>query len=175
MLKSLLIAGALALLAGPAAAEVVERSADGFTLRYARSIETSAGDVVLALESIGAWWDGAHTYSGDASNLSIRLEPGACLCERLADGTFFEHGRVILLDDDHLSLNAPLGPLKGRTSRADLTFSWPDANAADVTVIMTFRVEGAGVGAWADGVDAVMQGQYDRLMHYVEHGETPGA
>ncbi|WP_420477833.1 hypothetical protein [Brevundimonas sp. FT23028] len=175
MLKSLFIAGALALLASPAAAEVVERSADSFTLRYARSMETSAGDIVMALESIGDWWDSAHTYSGDASNLSIRLEPGACLCERLADGSFFEHGRVILLDDDHLSLNAPLGPLKGRTSKAELTFSWPDAGATDVTVVMTFRVEGTGVGAWADGVDAVMQGQYARLIHHVEYGETPDA
>ena len=33
-----------------------------------------------------AWWDGQHTYSGDAKNLSLRAVPGGCFCERLADG-----------------------------------------------------------------------------------------
>jgi hypothetical protein len=171
MIKSLLVAAALVCIATPASAEVVERRADGFTLRYAVNMETTAGDVVLAIESISQWWDGAHTYSGDASNLSLRLDTGACLCERLADGSSFEHGRVILLDDDHLRLEAPLGPLKSRASKAELTFSWPDAGTTGVAVTMTFTVEGAGLGAMADGVDEVMQGQYERLIHFIEYGE----
>ena len=170
MLKSLMAAVVLALAATPVAAEVVARNADAFTLRYSVTMETSAGDVVLAIGSIGEWWDGAHTYSGEASNLSIGLDPGACFCERLADGAVFEHGRVVALDDDHLLLDAPLGPLKPRATRADLTFSWPDAGTTGVAVTLTFRVEGEGLGAMADRVDTVMQGQFNRFTRYVEYG-----
>lgn len=172
MLKSMIgaAAGLCLFAAGPAGAEVVARHADGFTLRFAVPMETSAGDVVLALDNIGGWWDGAHTYSGDAANLSLSLDSGACFCEALPDGGAFEHGRVVVLDDDHLALDAPLGPLKGRASRADLTFSWPDA-ASGTMVTMTFIVEGPGLGALADPVDGVMAAQFERLIRYVEYGE----
>jgi hypothetical protein len=172
MLRILTIAtAALVATASPAGAEVVQRTADSFTLRYAVNMETSAGDVVLALDDIGGWWDGAHTYSGDSGNLSLSLEPGSCFCERLPDGTTFEHGRVTLLDDDHLVLDAPLGPLKGRASKAELVFSWPDAGTTGVGVTMTFTVEGQGLGAMADAVDGVMQTQFLRYVRYIEYGE----
>lgn len=170
MLKSLAAAVVLALSAAPAAAEVVARSADSFTLRYAVPLETSAGDVVLALEGIAGWWDGAHTYSGDARNLSLSLDPGGCFCEALPGGGAFGHGRVVSLDDDHLALDAPLGPLKGRASKANLVFSWPDAGRGTM-VTMTFVVEGPGLGAMADPVHDVMALQFERLIRYVEYGE----
>ena len=168
MLKSVLaVVAAIGLLsATPAAAEVVERHADGFTLRFTTTMETTAGDVFLAIEDIGGWWDSAHTYSGDARNLALSLEPDGCFCEALPDGTLFEHGRLRGFDDEHLSLDAPLGPLKGRATTADLTFSWPDAGTG-VAVTMTFVVEGPGLGAFADPVDAVMAGQFARFVGYI--------
>lgn len=175
-MKRLLLAALLATVAGPAAAEVKARSADGFTLTYERTVNVGRGDVFLAIESIGAWWDGAHTYSGAAANL--RLEPfvGGCFCEALADGTTFEHGRITAFDDDHLGLNAPLGPLNGKATRADLTFSWPErpvpGDGDETSVIMSFVVEGPGLGAFADPVDRVMQGQFDRLIRLIEHGSA---
>jgi len=171
-LLALFTAVCLAFAAAPASAEVVERHADGFTLRYAVRLETTAGDVVLAIEDIDGWWNSAHTYSGDAANLTLRMEPGGCLCEALADGKIFEHGRVTAFDDDHLALSAPLGPLKERATRADLTFRWPDERTG-VLVTLTFIVEGPGLGAMADGVDAVMHDQYVRFTHYIEYGEAP--
>jgi len=165
MLKSAFaVIAAIGLLsASPAAAEVVERHADGFTLRFAVDMETSAGDVFLSIQNIGGWWDSAHTYSGDAANLSLSLEPNGCFCEALPDGTLFEHGRLRRFDDDHLVLDAPLGPLKGRATMADLTFSWPDAGSG-VAVSMTFVVEGPGLGALAAPVDQVMATQFNRFV-----------
>ena len=175
-MKRLLLAAVLATIAGPSAAEVKARSADGFTLTYERTVSVGRGDVFLAIESIDAWWDGAHTYSGSAGNL--RLEPfvGGCFCEALTDGTTFEHGRVTAFDDDHLRLNAPLGPLNGKAMRADLTFSWPEraylGDGDETSVILSFVVEGPGLGAFADPVDRVMQGQFDRLLRLIELGSA---
>ena len=176
MLKSVLPAIAATLtLVTSAAAEVVERSADHFVLRYEVGLETTPEDIYGSIGEIGKWWDSAHTYSGDAANLTLPLEVGACFCERLADGTRFEHGRVIAADPETgVLLAAPLGPLKGKTTRADLGIGWSGANRG-WTLVMTYVVRGEGVGAWADGVDAVMRGQYARLMHFVEYGEAPAA
>lgn len=165
MLKSTIpaVAAICLLSATPAAAEVVERHADGFILRFTKTMETSAGDVFLSIQNIGGWWDPAHTYSGDAANLSLSFEPNGCFCETMPDGSLFEHGRMRRLDDDHLVLDAPLGPLKGRATKADLTFSWPDAGM-QVAVTMMFVVEGPGLGALADPVDEVMAAQFARLV-----------
>lgn len=173
MLKSLLAAAVLAFAATPAAAEVIERSADHFVLRYETGLETTPEDIYGAVGEVGQWWDSAHTYSGDAHNLTLPLEVGACFCEKLADGTMFEHGRVTAADPETgVLLDAPLGPLKGKTTRADLSISWSGANRG-WTLVMTYVVRGPGVGAWADGVDSVMQVQYSRLLHFVEYWETP--
>jgi len=172
MLKTLIATAALSLTAAPASAEIVARTPDSFTLRYAGSVGVGRGDVFGAVALINEWWDGAHTYSGDAANLTLDTEVGGCFCEALPDGTMFEHGRVIAFDDDHLTLNAPLGPLKGRTTRADLTFSWPENDALleedETGVVVVFVVEGPGLGAFADAVDTVMRGQHERLIHRAE-------
>ena len=128
MLKSLFIAAALVMAAAPASAEVVSRTADSFTLQYALGAEIDPGDIPGVMVEVGRWWDSAHTYSGDAANITVDLTPGGCWCERLADGTQFEHTRVVSVAADRLVFDAPFGPLKGRATRAVLTVSWPAAN-----------------------------------------------
>ena len=174
MLKTALaaaVAGIALLSAVPAAAEVVERHADGFTLRFQVAMEAAPEDLLGSLGEIGKWWDGAHSYSGDATNMTLVMEPGGCFCEALADGTAFEHGRVVSIDPaTGVLLNAPLGPLKAKATRADLGFGWASANRGR-TVVMTFVVEGPGLGAFADPVDGVMGGAFSRYVRYVEYGE----
>ncbi|MDQ8028332.1 MAG: hypothetical protein REJ23_06370 [Brevundimonas sp.] len=171
MLKSLAAAVVL-MLATPAAAEVVERGPDHFVLRYEADLRTSREGVQTAIGEIGRWWDGSHTYSGDAGNLSLQFEPGGCLCEAMPDGTRFEHGRLVEIAETGVVLDAPLGPLKGRATVAQLGFGWVGTDR-EWSLIMTYVVRGPGVGAWADGVDSVMGGQFNRLTRYIEAGETP--
>ena len=171
MLKPLILAATLSLFAMPAAAEVVERHADGFTLRFEIAMETTPEDLLGSLGEIGKWWDGAHSYSGDAANMTLVLQPDGCFCEALPNGTAFEHGRVVSLDPaTGVLLNAPLGPLKASATKADLRFGWAAANRG-WTVVMTFVVEGPGLGAFADPVDGVMGGAFARYVRYVEYGE----
>lgn len=178
MLRSLIAAVGLALMADPASAEIVSRSEDAFTLRYVGTVGMGRGDVFGAIEFISAWWDGAHSYSGHAANLTLDTRLGGCLCEALPDGTVFEQGRVAAFDDDHLTLDAPLGPLNGRAARAELTFSWPETapglEGDETGVVMLFVVEGPGLGGLADAVDTVMRGQHERLLRLIETG-SPSA
>lgn len=168
-----LFAGCLALAAVPASAEVVERDADHFVLRFEVGLETTPEDIYGSIGDIGRWWNSAHTYGGKASNLTLPLQAGACFCEALPDGATFEHGRVLEADPETgVLLEAPLGPLKGKTTMARWSIGWSQGNAG-WTLVMTYVVRGPGVGVLADPVDAVMQDQYVRLTHYIEYGEAP--
>jgi hypothetical protein len=172
MLRSALIGAALALLAAaPASAEIVSRSENAFTLRFALGLEAPREDIVAAVGAIPTWWDPDHTYTGDGANLSLAFEPGGCWCERLADGTMFEHARIVSITEDTVRMNAPLGPLNGKATRADLVWSaGPQVPGTPVT--LEFVVEGPGVGALAEPVHTVMQQGWSRYVRYIEYGDV---
>ena len=173
MIRTLSVALAVMLMATGASAEVVSRTADGFVLRYEVALETTPEDAWTAVGEVGRWWNGAHTYSGSAINMTLPLEVGGCLCEALTDGTIFEHGRVTRTDPQTgVVLDAPLGPLKGKATRADLGLTWA-SEGSGLTLAMTFTVEGPGLGAFAGPVDGVMGDQFARWVRYVEAGEAP--
>ena len=178
MLKSLLAAVAVLAFATPAAAEVVERSADHFVLRYVSTLETTQEDLIVSVEDIGNWWNPAHTYSGDSHNLHLSLDPGTCFCEAMPDGSAFEHGAVYEYDPETgVLIDAALGPLKGKATLANWGIGWTGgAGGAGWDVVMTYVVRGPGLGAYADGVDAVMQDQFYRFIRYIHYGpEAPEA
>lgn len=167
-----LVATACLAIAAPAAAEIVSRSPDGFVLRFAVGVETAPEDVVTAVSELPQWWGPAHTYTGESANLSLAFEEGGCWCETLADGTVFQHGVVTRIAADGVTMNAALGPLHEKATKAELTFgSGPENRGRLVTI--DFVVEGPGLGAMADGVNAVMDQAFDRLIHQIEYGEPP--
>ena len=172
MIRAALIAMAFVAVAAPASAEVISRSADGFVLRFAVGVEAVPADVVAAVSELPQWWDPAHTYTGDAANLSLAFEEGGCWCERLADGTIFEHAVVTGIMADGVTMTAPLGPLHGKATKAELTFGSEAGNRGRL-VTVDFVIEGPGLGAFADPVNGVMDGAFDRFVHQIEYGEPP--
>jgi hypothetical protein len=167
---------AFSVIATACPAEVIEKDADHFVLRYSVGLETTPEDIYGAVGEIGQWWNPAHTYSGDAANLTLPLEVGACFCEALKDGKTFQHGRVTETDPElGVLLDAPLGPLKGKATKADWSIGWSPANAG-WELVMTYVVRGPGVGALAEPVDGVMGDQFSRLARFIEYGpEEPEA
>src|SRR5688572_3191875 len=87
-------------------------STTGFLVRHTTTIGAPPGRVYDALvQQIGSWWSSAHTFSGDARNLSIDARPGGCFCEKLKDGGGLEHMRVIYVaPGEMLRLSGALGP-----------------------------------------------------------------
>jgi len=164
-MRAILIA-AFALLAQPAAAEVVARSENAFTLRFATTVAADADRIPASLEALPEWWDGAHSHTGDAANLSLDLAPGGCWCEKMPDGTDFDHGQTKTVGPDRVLFHAPFGPLRGPATRADLEMTW--AQGADgLTLVWTMTVEGDGVGAMADPVDGVMGAGFRRWAQHL--------
>lgn len=164
------VVAVLALMPAAARGEVVDRSPQGFTLGTVVEIAAPAERVYRTLVDIGAWWDPAHTYSGDAKNLSIDARPGGCFCERLANGGV-EHGRVVnVMSGSLLRMSAALGPLQELGAAGSLSFQLA-GTPKGTTLRMTYAVGGYVPGGFeklAPLVDSVITGQIERLKRYVE-------
>ncbi len=81
---ALALALAAPLLAGtPAQAEVVEKSETHFVVRHTLDLVAEPKDVWLALIAPGDWWNDSHTWSGDASNMTLTPQAGGCFCETI--------------------------------------------------------------------------------------------
>ena len=153
----------LAALALPFFAEVATHAPDAFTLRQ-EAVSTLAPDALWTrLTSPASWWADAHTYSGDAVNLSFEAKSGACWCEAW-DGGSVAHGRVLtVMPPKTLVLDAPFGPLQSMPATTIWTITLtPEGEGTRVTSEQ--RASGAeGLGDLAAPVDAVMTEAISRL------------
>ena len=121
-LRTLVAALLAALPAQGAQADVVTASSTGFVLEQTGETTADPADVYALLGQPSRWWSVAHSYSGNAANLSLALAPGGCFCETLPGGGV-EHGRVLMAWPGRmLRLSAALGPLQAMPVQGVLTF-----------------------------------------------------
>lgn len=173
-----LVALAALTIVTPAQADIVSATPSTFVLRAEQTVPVSPAQAWTKLGRIGDWWSSAHTYSGNAHNLSLDLHAGGCWCERWSGGAV-EHARVLLVMNRDgvrtLRLDAPLGPLQEMAVNAILTFTVaPDPAGAKITV--TYRVSGdasLSLDQLGPGVNSVIMEQYGRLIRLVTSG-SPG-
>ena len=155
-------------------AEVVEVSETAFFVRNHAEISASPQQVYAALTGeIAEWWDGAHSFSGDAGNLSLDARPGGCFCERLPDGGGVQHLTVVFASPGkELRLSGGLGPLlEGAVVGTMIWRLTQSAGATDVE--LSYRVSGSwpgGLATLAEPVDGVLRAQLLRLERFVEGG-----
>ncbi|MBA4165384.1 MAG: hypothetical protein C0510_12295 [Erythrobacter sp.] len=120
-------------LAIPAHAEVVESTTGGFVTRDAAVVKASPKEAWLALIAPRNWWSSAHTWSGDAANLTLAPKAGGCFCERIPEVAdpdritlegSVEHMRVIQAYPERaLRMEGALGPLQSEAVTGILTIA----------------------------------------------------
>jgi len=158
-------------LAGSAAAEVKSVAPSGFEVVEAMTIHAPPDQIYAALGKIGQWWSSSHTFSRDATNLSLDLKAGGCFCERLKDGGSVQHLIVVYAAPaEGLRLRGALGPLQ--MEGVDGTLAWalkPSEGGTNLT--QSYVVGGyirSGMDNWAPKVDGVLHEQLDRLRRFIE-------
>jgi len=131
MKRALLIgAGAFAAIsAQPAMAEVAASSEAGFVSHNEVLVDAAPAAAWAAMTQPSQWWNGAHTYSGDAANMTIDVRAGGCFCEAVpgpggALGGVVEHMRVVhVAPGSMLRLSGGLGPLQSEAVTGVLTMT----------------------------------------------------
>lgn len=167
-------AGGLLLAAGSASAEIKSTWEDGLRTETKVVIAAPPEKVYAALGEIGGWWNGAHTYSGDSSNLTIALKPGGCFCEALPGGGV-KHGEVILAwPGTTLRIRGGFGPLQDEGASGALTFNLKKVEGG-TEVTQTYAIGGLrpDMVKAAPLFDGVISEQLFRFKSYVETGK-PG-
>ena len=163
-MRSLLVIAGLVAAAAPAHAEVVSSAPNDSHVRHSVTVPIGADGAYGAFAKVGGWWSPQHSYSGDASRMSIELKPGGCFCETLAGGGI-EHLRVVYVDrPKRLVLTGALGPLlfEAVTGVMDLKF---EAAGTGTKVTMEYKTAGfasGGADKIAAPVDKMLGEQLNR-------------
>jgi uncharacterized protein YndB with AHSA1/START domain len=113
MIRPCLLLLALAA-ATPAAAEVLDVRATGFTIDNSYVVPADPAKTWSALvNDVGKWWPKDHTWFGKSENLHIDARAGGCFCE--IDGARqAQHMIVSYVDPGRmLRMSGGLGPLQG--------------------------------------------------------------
>lgn len=146
----------------PARAEVISQDGNGFVVRHQVQLPVEATAAYAHFLAIADWWDPAHTWSGDALNLSIDPRVGGCWCERLPPEGMVEHLRITMIrPNEALRLSGGLGPLAAMGASGAMTVTFIPMADGMSRVELTYAVSGhlpgeAGMGAMAGPVDGVL-------------------
>jgi hypothetical protein len=173
MVKHLLLALSLWICGLTAAlADVVSAGPTGFLVKIDVDIARDKTRVFQTLLKVDSWWDKGHTYSGDANNLSIKLEPGGCFCEIWPRGAV-EHLRVLSFSrDTSLTMGGGLGPLQNLGDGVMRFALSPNDQGSHLT--LTYRVWGfddKGLDKMAMPVNQMLSEQVAHLKAAAESAD----
>lgn len=171
-----LLLPAIAFAATPASAEVVSSSANGFEVRHQAEVPVPPARLWALFADVGRWWDGEHTYSGNAANMTLELRAGGCFCEVTPNNSGgIEHMRVAYVaPNERAVLTGGLGPLLFEATAGVMDVEIKPA-AGGSSLTLTYRAAGFARGngaALAKPVDAVL-GEQVRRLAAVAAGKTP--
>src|SRR5512139_2543027 len=157
------------ILAAPASAEVVSADDHGFEIRHSVNLVIPQPEAFAAFGRVANWWSGEHTYSGDASRMSLQLRAGACFCETLDGGGGVEHMRVAYLQPgERIVLTGSLGPLLYEATSGVMDVK-VERIPGGSRVTMNYRAAGlakGGAAGMAPLVDQVLGEQMKRFRVY---------
>ena len=113
----------------PAAAEVAASSDSGFASHNEVLVDATPAEAWAAMTQPSQWWNGEHSYSGDAANMTLDGRAGGCFCEAVPGANGgpagqIEHMRVIYVaPGSTLRLSGGLGPLQAEAVTGVLTMT----------------------------------------------------
>ncbi len=171
-MRKFLFAG-LAFLSAPAAAEVVSADPHGFDVQETVNLVVPINQAYAAFGRLGNWWNSDHSYSGDARNIRLALQPGGCMCESNPKGGGVEHMRVaVVMPNERIVMTGSLGPLlyEAASGVMDVKF---DKIAGGTKVTLNYRAAGfanANADKMAPLVDSVLADQMKRFRAFAARG-----
>jgi uncharacterized protein YndB with AHSA1/START domain len=163
--------GFVVLFALGARGEVIDASASGFLVRRVVTIGVSPSEVYQGITDISKWWESAHTFSGNARNLSLGAKAGGCFCESLPPDGEVRHMTVVYAAPGKLlRMTGALGPMQSAGVSGTMTFELKPAESG-TEVTLSYSVGGyfqGGLASMAGPVDSVLKAQLAGLKAFLE-------
>jgi hypothetical protein len=154
-------------------AEVVTSSELGFTVKHQVDVTLPPPAAWAALSDIGRWWDGSHSFSGDARNLNLDPRVGGCFCEKLGMYAGVQHMTVIYAQPPKLlRLSGVIGPLQEFAVTGSLTWQI-EVGGGGSRISASYTVGGYAdrpMSEWAPITDSVLVAQVERLGRFINAG-----
>ncbi|GHA20159.1 hypothetical protein GCM10008090_32580 [Arenicella chitinivorans] len=147
-------------------ADVIQASADHFTLRQEASSVLPPPQLWQRLIQPQLWWHPEHTYSGNAGNLSLDPVAGGVWAERW-EGNSVIHGTVVnVAAGTMLRLDAPFGPLQERAVDVVWTISIQAHETGSLVIFeeVANGTNASGLDELAKAVDYVKTEAIKRLV-----------
>lgn len=156
-------------------AEVTNTADNGFTVQHQMVIAGDTEAVWKAMIAPSRYWNGDHSWTGNAENFYLVPQAGGCFCELIrttsadniksSDGSV-QHMLVIYAHDNKmLRMSGALGPLQGEAVIGTLTMQLRPQGESTM-VRFTYKVGGYmeyPVAEIAPAVDGVIGEQLSRL------------
>lgn len=169
----------LALSATPATAKIVAASDNGFAVRHEAEVTVDPETAYDMLRAPAKWWNGEHSWTGNAENLYMDAQAGGCFCElipadesaekRVLRGSV-QHMRILYAEPGKmLRLSGALGPLQSEAVTGTLTIMLKPT-AQGTALSFEYVVGGYmrfSVDEIAPAVDGVIGEQLTRLANIV--------
>lgn len=166
----LVFVGVMALMAA-ARADVTVAGPGGFSVTENFHTNAAPMKVWSVLVTPSRWWDGEHSWSGNAANLSLDAKAGGCWCETLPGGGSAQHMTVEFVEPGKtLRMRGALGPLGALAVTGIMGIAITPEGAGSV-VTLSYQVGGftpVNLQPLAPDVDAVLALQMTRLKTEAE-------
>jgi len=166
-----LISGTWLLSADAGLADVTASAPDAITIRIERTSKATPDVVWAQLSRISEWWGADHTWSGDATNLSLNLTQGGGFDEKLPDDGFVRHMAVIYCaPGKKLRMTGVLGPLQEFALQGTMTIDL-EKSAEGSKLVMIYHLTGPyspGLDKVAPMIDKVLTEQLESLARRSE-------
>ena len=165
--------GFMALAIG-ADAKVLVKGPTGFAVEHQADLAVEPNAAYDAFLKIGSWWSSAHSFSGDAKNISIDAKPGGCWCEALKEGGFVKHMELVqAAPGARLVFSGGLGPLSFMGVAGSMIVKFT-ATKTGTIVTLTYDVGGRDSGDFekiSSAVDGVLAEQFARYRSFAATGK----
>ncbi len=179
LLSGAAVALALVTMQCAAHGEVVDQQANGFSLQEKEQIAAPPEKVYQALLAPENWWSSAHTYSGDAKNMTLDPRAGGCWCETIpkTHGGVLHMTVVYVEPDKVLRMQGALGPFQSTGMQGAMNIVLTP-NKDGTLIELVYNLGGyvwGGYQALPKSADGVLGLQLFRLKQLVETGspDTP--
>ena len=176
MLSGAAVAFALVAMQCAAHGEVVDQQPNGFSLQEKEQIAAPPDKVYAALIDVGHWWSSAHSFSGDAKNMTLDARGGGCWCETIPKtGGSVQHMTVVYADPGKmLRMRGALGPFHATGMEGAMNIVLTP-NKQGTEVQMVYNLGGYvlnGYQSLPTSADGVLGLQLFRLKQLIETGSA---